>query len=74
MNKQGWGKAISFLKPIKELSDKSPLWKWREIAEWFYQNNLIQENRIVDNAASVGFSLHARHKRPIEVKTKTRYA
>ncbi len=41
----------SFPKPVMKLADKSPLWKWREIAEWLYKNKLIQEEAIVADAA-----------------------
>jgi predicted DNA-binding transcriptional regulator AlpA len=41
----------SFPKPVMKLADKSPLWKWREIAEWLYKNKLIQGEELVINAA-----------------------
>lgn len=42
--------AQPFPKPIMKLSDRSPLWKWREITEWLYQSNMIVEKEIVINA------------------------
>lgn len=41
----------SFPKPLMKLNDKSPLWKWREITEWLYDNKIIKEKEIVNNAA-----------------------
>lgn len=38
----------SFPKPVMKLADKSPLWKWREIAEWLFKNKLIQEEVVVN--------------------------
>ncbi len=43
-------KAKPFPKPIMKLSDRSPLWKWREIVEWLYQCHLIKEKELVENA------------------------
>jgi hypothetical protein len=39
-----------FPQPKMKLSDKSPLWKWREIVEWLYFHNLIKEKELVDKA------------------------
>lgn len=43
-------KSTPFPKPVMKLSDRSPLWKWHEIAEWLYQNNIIEEKELVQNA------------------------
>lgn len=43
-------KIKPFPKPIMKLSDKSPFWKWREVIEWLYDNNLIKEKEAVENA------------------------
>jgi predicted transcriptional regulator len=40
-----------FPKPVMKLTDKSPLWKWREIAEWLFKNRIIKEKEIVKNAS-----------------------
>jgi transposase len=39
-----------FPQPEMRLTDKSPLWKWREIVEWLYFHNLIKEKELVDRA------------------------
>ena|SRR3990167_4971249 len=41
---------LPFPQPFMKLADKSPLWRWKEIAEWLYLHNLIQQKQIVDNA------------------------
>jgi hypothetical protein len=44
-------KSKPFPKPIMKLSARSPFWKWREVVEWLYDNNLIiKEKEEVDNA------------------------
>lgn len=41
---------MPFPQPLMKLADKSPLWKWREIVEWLYFHNLIQEKGLLDKA------------------------
>lgn len=41
---------MPFPQPVMKLSDKSPLWKWREIVEWLYFHNLIQEKTLLEKA------------------------
>lgn len=43
-------KSNPFPKPFMNLSKKSPLWKWHEIVEWLYQNQLINKKEIVEDA------------------------
>ncbi len=38
-----------FPKPIMKLANRSPFWKWREIAEWLFNNALIDKPE-VENA------------------------
>ncbi len=35
-----------FPKPIMKLTDRSPFWRWREIAEWLYDNKLIDKQEV----------------------------
>lgn len=42
--------AMPFPPPTMKLTDKSPLWKWREIVEWLYFHNLIKEKELVEKA------------------------
>ncbi len=45
--------SIPFPKPIMWLSNKSPFWKWSEVTNWLYRNQLISEKEIVTNALFV---------------------
>lgn len=42
--------TMPFPQPAMKLSDRSPLWKWKEIAEWLYFHNIIKEKELVDRA------------------------
>lgn len=35
-----------FPKPIMKLTERSPFWRWREIAEWLYNNDLIDKKEV----------------------------
>lgn len=40
----------NFPKPIMKLSNRSPLWKWREVVEWLFHHNIIADEELVENA------------------------
>jgi hypothetical protein len=40
----------SFPHPVMRLSEKSPLWNWSEVTKWLYDNNIITDNELVENA------------------------
>lgn len=40
----------SFPKPVLKISNKSPLWRWSAVAEWFYQQGNIKDHSVIDNA------------------------
>lgn len=42
--------AGSFPKPVLKIANKSPLWRWSAVAEWFYQQGKITNHDIIDNA------------------------
>lgn len=42
--------SVPFPKPSMKLTDKSPLWKWREIVEWLYFHQLIKEKTLLNRA------------------------
>lgn len=42
--------TMPFPQPTMKLSDRSPLWKWKEIIEWLYFHNLVKEKELVDRA------------------------
>lgn len=55
----------SFPKPIMKLSDRSPFWKWREITEWLYCNELISKNAVeeAEFLENINFVLEERNPR-----------
>ena len=42
-----------FPKPVLKISNKSPLWRWSSIAEWFYHQGKITNHDVIDNAKTV---------------------
>lgn len=42
--------SLPFPKPVMRLTDKSPLWKWNEVTEWVYLNDIIHDEEIVQDA------------------------
>ena len=40
----------SFPYPVMRLAEKSPLWKWTEVTEWLYDNKIIDDKNLVENA------------------------
>lgn len=40
----------NFPKPILKIANKSPLWRWSSVAEWFYSQRTIKNHEIVDFA------------------------
>ncbi len=40
----------SFPSPVMRLSEKSPLWKWTEVTEWLYENKIITDKKVVEDA------------------------
>jgi hypothetical protein len=51
-----------------KLSDRSPLWKWREIMEWLYQNKLVDEKERLDNAVFLEHINAALEERDIHIR------
>lgn len=42
--------STPFPSPKLKLGNKSPLWKWNEITEWLYANQIIKQKEIVETA------------------------
>ena len=42
--------AGGFPKPILKITNKSPLWRWSSVAEWFYQQGKIKDHTVIDDA------------------------
>jgi hypothetical protein len=47
---QGMRGSGDFPKPILKISNKSPLWRWSHVAEWFYLKGKIHDHNVVDSA------------------------
>jgi hypothetical protein len=47
---KGYRRPIPFPNPVMKLEDKSPLWRWYEVARWLFQQNQILDETIVENA------------------------
>ena len=39
-----------FPHPVMKLADRSPFWRWYEIAQWLYDNKLLAKKEEVENA------------------------
>lgn len=39
-----------FPPPVMRLSEKSPLWQWNEVVVWLFKNNIIHDQKMLDNA------------------------
>ncbi len=62
-----------FPKPILKISNKSPLWRWSAVAEWFYQHGKISDHDVIDSAnivEDINAALELRNKKSFEHKRK----
>lgn len=50
---QGARGSGNFPKPVLKISNKSPLWRWSAVAEWFYQQGKISDHNVIDSALIV---------------------
>lgn len=39
-----------FPAPVMRLTEKSPLWKWNEVCSWLYENKIIEDESLVEEA------------------------
>ena len=58
----------SFPAPACNQSDGGPLWYWREVAQWLWQNNLIEEHvlREAQQLAVINGVLDLKHQRQVD--------
>ena len=42
-----------FPKQVLRITNKSPLWRWNAVAEWFYQQGKITNHATIDQATIV---------------------
>ncbi|HYF98188.1 MAG TPA: hypothetical protein VD770_04335, partial [Coxiellaceae bacterium] len=60
-----------FPRPSMKLTDKSPLWKWREIVEWLYLHQLIHEKEWIEEALfleNINLALELRHTNKYKIQ------
>lgn len=50
---QGTRGLGNFPRPVLKIANKSPLWRWSSVAEWFYQQGKISDPNIIDSAHTV---------------------
>ena len=62
-----------FPKPILKICNKSPLWRWSAVAEWFYQQGKINDHHVIESAnivEDINAALELRNKNSFEHKRK----
>jgi hypothetical protein len=62
-----------FPHPVMRLAEKSPLWSWYDITLWLYENNIIQDRNIIENAlfiVNVNAALQECDKKTRQVRQK----
>jgi hypothetical protein len=42
-----------FPKPILKIANKSPLWRWSDVAQWFYRQQKIKDYTVIDSALTI---------------------
>lgn len=42
--------GLPFPNPVSKLTDTSPMWRWYDVVNWLYQNQLIKDRKVVDFA------------------------
>ncbi|MGQ3890319.1 helix-turn-helix transcriptional regulator [Legionella sp. CNM-1927-20] len=70
---QGLRGSGDFPKPILKIANKSPLWRWSAVAEWFYKQGKIKDHNVVDFAIiveDINAALDLRNKDSFEHKRK----
>lgn len=62
-----------FPKPVLKIANKSPLWRWSAVAEWFYQQGKIKDHSIIDYAnivEDINSVLELRNKKVFDHRKK----
>ena len=63
----------NFPKPVLKISNKSPLWRWSAVAEWFYKQGKIRDHGVIDSAnvvEDINVALELRNKKSFAHKRK----
>lgn len=61
----------SFPHPVMRLTEKSPLWNWSEVVNWLYENKIIANKELVENAlffANINAALEERDSRTRQLR------
>jgi predicted DNA-binding transcriptional regulator AlpA len=61
----------SFPHPAMRLTEKSPLWNWSEVVNWLYENKIVNDRKLVENAfflANINAALEERDTRTRELR------
>lgn len=62
-----------FPKPILKIANKSPLWRWSMVAEWFYRQQKIKDHEVIDFAnviEDINAALDSRNKESLVHRQK----
>ncbi|MDF1757330.1 MAG: hypothetical protein P1U74_03435 [Legionellaceae bacterium] len=62
-----------FPKPVLKIANKSPLWRWSSVAEWFYQQKKIKDYDVIDCAnviEDINAALDSRNKTSLTHRQK----
>jgi predicted transcriptional regulator len=60
-----------FPQPFMRLAEKSPLWKWNEVCMWLYENKIINDKHLVEDAlffANINAALEERDSKARETR------
>ncbi len=69
-----WIKGVrrkSFPHPVMRVSHKSPLWNWHEVINWLFENKLINDKKIVEQAvffANINAVLEGQDKKTKKIR------
>jgi hypothetical protein len=61
----------SFPHPVMRVSQKSPLWNWYEVVVWLFKNELIKDEKMVDEAlflANINAALEEQDKKTRKIR------
>lgn len=62
-----------FPKPVFKIANKSPLWRWSLVAEWFYNQQKIKNHKVIEHALvieDINAALELRNKSALARRQK----
>ena len=63
----------SFPHPAMRLTEKSPLWKWSEVIEWLFENKIVKDKYLVEEAVFFANINAALEERDIKTREMRHY-